>query len=312
MSGEAGPLNGVSPRLGLGTAGFKPGRRERAFAVLDAWAELGGRLIDTAAVYAGGESERVIGEWLRSAGTRDGVVLLTKGGHPDIPSWRSRLDPQSIAADLAQSLDRLGVEAVDLYLLHRDDLAVPVAEIIEALNVHLAAGRVRSIGASNWSPARVDEANAYATRRGLSGFAVVSNYFGLARPVRTFWPGTLDGSGQDFRAWHTRTGLPLVAWSAQSGGYFADDFDLSAKGTEPVETFDGPINRERRARAVELAASRGLRASQVALAWVLNQPIAPYALVGTRTPEHLREAWQASKVVLTAAELAWLEAGTGT
>jgi aryl-alcohol dehydrogenase-like predicted oxidoreductase len=296
----------VRPRLGLGSSGFTSDRRAAARAVLDEWASIGGRLIDTAAVYGGGHSEQIVGEWLRSTGSRGDVVLLTKGAHPDLVTWSSRLDPASIRADLAQSLERLRVDLVDIYLVHRDDAGVPAGEVIDALNEHVSAGTIRSIGASNWTPERVDEANAYAADRGVAGFTLVSNHLGLANEVRALWPGTMSA----FREWHARTGMPLLAWSAQSQGYFADDFEPEDAGTPTAQTFDSPVNRGRRERAFELARRSGVSATQIALAWVLNQPIAPYALVGARTPESLRAAWAAADIVLSEGELAWLEGGS--
>jgi aryl-alcohol dehydrogenase-like predicted oxidoreductase len=104
--------------------------------------------------------------------------------------------------------------------------------------------------------------------------------------------------------------MPLIAWSAQSNGYFADDFDLAAVPAMVSETYESAVNRARRERARELARRRGLSAPQIALAWVLDQPFAPYALVGARTPAALREAWAAaSDMALTAEELSWLETG---
>lgn len=301
-------LDGVSPRLGLGTAAFRPGRRDAALHILDDWAALGGRLIDTAAVYGGGESERAIGEWLRASGHRRDVVLVTKGAHPD-PEWQSRLDPVSIAADLAQSLDRLGTDVVDIYMVHRDDTAVPVSELMDALHEHVARGAVRSLGASNWTPERVDEANAYAAAYGRPGFEIVSNYFGLAEHVRRFLPGAISATSGPMRTWHAETGMPLLAWSAQSNGYFADDFDLAAVGRDVAETYESADNRARRERARELARRRGSSATQIALAWVLDQPFAPYALVGARSAAALRDAWAASDLALSAQELSWLETG---
>lgn len=302
------PLDGLSPRLGLGTLGFKPRQRDAAKAVLDEWVSLGGRLIDTAPVYGAGESERVLGEWLRSTGAGADILLLTKGGHPG-PDLKSRLDPASISFDVAESLERLGTDAVDIYLLHRDDIRIPVGEMIDALNEHLSAGVLRSIGASNWTPSRVDEANAYAESRGLTGFTAVSNYFGLVSMMRPLWPGTLSSTDLASRAWHLRTGMPLIAWSAQSQGYFAEDFDPAGNGADAASTYDSPQNHERRRRAFELARARGCPAAHIALAWVLNQPIAPIALIGARTQERLRAAWAASAITLTPKELSWLEVG---
>jgi aryl-alcohol dehydrogenase-like predicted oxidoreductase len=303
-----GPLAGLSPRLGLGTQAFAPERRAASLAVLDAWRSLGGRLVDTAHVYNAGASERLVGEWLRSTGARAETLILTKGGHPDA-DWHSRLDPASIASDVADSLQRLGIDTIDIYLLHRDDPTIPVGEIMDTLNEYVRAGSLRSIGASNWTPARVDQANAYAAARGLAGFSCISNYLGLATRIHEIWPGTLTATDRASRDWLTGNGMPLISWSAQSMGYFADDFDAEGNGKDSAYTFDSAQNRERRRRAFELAAKRDCSAAQIALAWVLNQPMTVIALVGARLPDHLRAALAAAQMTLTPDELAWLEVG---
>ncbi|MBA3709392.1 MAG: aldo/keto reductase, partial [Planctomycetes bacterium] len=128
-----------------------------AFALLDIFVERGGNFLDTAHIYAAwlpnghGQSERAIGAWLRSRGSRASTVIATKGGHP---SWtavpQARLRPEDIASDLTESCERLGTDVIDLYWLHRDDPAVPVDEILDALQRLIASGRIRAIGASNW------------------------------------------------------------------------------------------------------------------------------------------------------------------
>src|SRR5262249_49753406 len=145
----------------------------------DTFREAGENLFDSAHVYAfwlpggSGASERALGEIVRRRGDRANVVLATKGGHPHMKGGYERperyLSPEVIAGDIAESRGRLGVEAIDLYFLHRDDLRVPVSEIMDALEEHIAAGRVREIGASNWTTARIEEANRYAAARGRRG-----------------------------------------------------------------------------------------------------------------------------------------------
>ena len=292
--------------LGLGTVGFHTGTPAAAFEILDAWLAAGGTLIDTAAVYGLGESELVIGEWLRLRGVRDEVVLLTKGAHPDQTDWRSRMTPEEIEADLTASLARLGVPSVDLYLVHRDDPSVPVGVILEALAAHVAAGRVTAYGVSNWTLARLDEALAYIDAHGLPPLACSSSYFGLASPVEPSWPGVVDATDSASRRWYAANPVPLVAWSPGGNGYFVAGADLAAEG---LRAYRGPANLGRRDRAADLAGRRGLTMSQVALAWVLCQPFAPIALVGTMSVAHLREALEAATVRLTDAELAWLETG---
>lgn len=299
-------LNRTTSVIGLGTVSFWLNSRATSFEVLDAWLAAGGTLIDTAAVYNSGESELVIGEWLRLRDARDRVVLLTKGVCPDLTTWRSRMTPAEIEADLTASLSRLGVPSVDLYLVHRDDPAVSVGVILEALASHVAAGRVAAYGVSNWTIERLDQALAYVEAHGLPPLACSSSYFGLATPVEPISTGVVDATDAASRDWYSSHAPTLLAWSAGSNGYFVASADL---GPEIQRAYRGPVNVRRRERAADLAASRGLSTSQVALAWVLCQPFAPIALVGTRSVAHLHEALEAATVRLTGDELRWLETG---
>jgi aryl-alcohol dehydrogenase-like predicted oxidoreductase len=269
-------------------------------AVLDAWVRLGGNIIDTARVYADGESERALGAWLASRpDVRDELILLTKGAHPD--GERRRVTPADIVADLDASLAALG-RPIDLYLLHRDDPDVPVGTIVECLNEHVAAGRIRAFGVSNWTCPRIDEANAYAAAHGLAGVRCSSPHLSLATQNEEHWPGTLSANDPAIHAWHERTQMPLFAWSAQARGFFA------GHASESVErVYDNADNRERRRRAQVVGDRVGATPSQVALAWVLAQPFPVYAVVGARTVAQLEEAMGALAVSLTDEDLRWLD-----
>ena len=128
----------------------------------------------------------------------------------------------------------------------------------------------------------------------------------ILSPVGPLWPGCIDALDDRSRRWYADHEPVLVAWSPGGNGYFADGAGPAAAS---LEGFDGPVNRERRARVAELAARRGATMSQVALAWVLGQPFAPVALVGTTSVAHLEEALGATTLALTEAERRWLEWG---
>jgi aryl-alcohol dehydrogenase-like predicted oxidoreductase len=289
------PLPQPLSRLALGTLGFSTATRDRDYAVLDAWVEAGGTVIDTAHVYEGGDAERVLGRWLSDRpGVRERVVIVTKGAHPD--GDRARVTPDDIARDLADSVERLG-SPIDLYLLHRDDPAVEVGGIVEALDAHRRAGEIRAFGVSNWTLARIDEANAYAAERGVDGIACNSPHLSLAVQNEAPWPGCLSATDERSKAWHARTGMPLLAWSAQAGGYFA--------GASSA-VYDNAENRERRDRAEEIGRRTGASANAVALAWVLAQPFPTIAVIGPHSVEHLQSSLEALDVELGADEVAWL------
>lgn len=303
------PLGRDVARIGLGTVNFSMARRDAAFAVLDTWLEIGGDIVDTAARYGMGEAESVLGAWLAGRGTRDQVVLLTKGGHPD-PAWRSRLTPDAVSADISGSLARLGVDAVDIFMLHRDDPAVPVSELVDVLHEQVAAGRARSVGVSNWTIGRIDAALADAAARGRTPITSSSVYVGLAPWREPPWPGCVDALDEASRSWYARPGaLPNFAWSAQSGGVFAADFDPARAAPEVAAGWDTADTDARRLRARALGRELDVSASQVALAYVLASPGQTVALAGARDPAGLLAAWEALELALTPDQCRWLERG---
>src|SRR5579859_2551660 len=225
LYGTVTDLSKPVSRLVLGSVAFKtepPERLLKTFDLLDAFVALGGTMVDTAYSYGGGACERAIGLWLQERASRDSIMILTKGAHPQ-PGEPRRVTPAAIDHDLTISLERLGTEYVDLYLLHRDDPDVPVGPIVECLNHHLEAGRIRAFGGSNWTTRRIDEANTYAARRNLRGFVASSPNLSLAVPKEPRWAGCLYADPAT-RAWHTEHQFPLFSWSSQAGGFFSGRF----------------------------------------------------------------------------------------
>ena len=172
-------------RLVQGTVMINSNELDKSFALLDEIHSLGCNTFDTAHVYGNGDGERTLGRWIHERDIRDEIVIITKGAHHNAD--RSRVTPFDITSDLYDSLARLKVEAIDLYLLHRDDPAVPVGPIIDVLNEHQAAGRIGAFGGSNWTHERIQEANAYTQAHGLLPFAVGSPQFSLAEMMQPPW-----------------------------------------------------------------------------------------------------------------------------
>jgi aryl-alcohol dehydrogenase-like predicted oxidoreductase len=294
----------------LGTA-VQDGEADR---LVSAFLEAGGCLFDTAHCYAFweqaglGASERELGASLRRLCAWSQAVVATKGGHPDggraYPRPDAYLSEQVIASDLDDSLRRLGVERVDLYYMHRDDPRVPVDEIVGMLNREVARGRVRYIGVSNWSVARMAAANRYARGAGLQGFVASQLQWSLAEPNWRAGPDpTTRSVSQRAAAWHAAEGMPIVAYSATASGYFAG----SPQGQR---LYDNPHNRGRRGRAADLAAHLGATPTQVALAYLLHQKPAVVPLFSTTNPTHLEEILGSTSLHLNAAQLDWLWDGT--
>jgi aryl-alcohol dehydrogenase-like predicted oxidoreductase len=306
-----GQLEGVRlpvSRLVLGTFPFSPERQEEADALLDLFVAAGGTAIDTAPAYGWGDSERAIGAWLDKRRMRERVVVISKGAHPRAGQWEPRVTPAAIDEDLSASLDRLRLEAIDLYLLHRDDPSVPVGPLIEQLNQQLAAGRINAIGVSNWSHSRIAEANVYATRRGLRGLVASSPQFALAVPNQPIWPDCVSIAGDaEALTWYRATELAVMAWSAQAGGFFSGRFAPEACSDPYVaRVYDRPDNWERLRRVQYVAKQWGCTASQVALSWVLHQSPRMFAIVGPRTVAELEDCLGAPRFTPAAQELSWL------
>jgi aryl-alcohol dehydrogenase-like predicted oxidoreductase len=300
------PLGRELSVLALGTAYLADDGEDASFELLDAWLELGGNLVDCARQYGDGECERILGRWLAARGAHDDVVVITKGAHhvthgTEHDPSRKRVTPADIAADLAESLEALRTDAIDLYFLHRDDPSKPVGPIVEALNEHAAAGRIRTIGASNWTTERIEDANQHAAANGRRGFQASSPGLSLAEPRDNPWPETVFARSAEAREWYERHQFPLFAWSSQAGGFFAGRRD---ELVERVYVDEG--NLERLRRATELGAHTGFSANEVALAWVLHQPFPAYAIIGPRSVPELHESVVGLDVELTPDEVRWL------
>ena len=209
-----------------------------AYSLMDAYLTCGGNVIDTAAVYANwlpGEknsSEKTIGRWLARTGKRDKIVLATKGGHPDLATMHiSRMSPSEIVDDVETSLRNLQTDWIDLYWLHRDDPARPVAEIIDTLHGQVVAGKIRYFGSSNWRADRIEAAQIYATARGITGFVANQMRWSLAAidPDTTGDPTTVAMDDETY-AFHQRTGLAAIPYSSQASGYFQSNRSLPPQG----------------------------------------------------------------------------------
>ncbi|MEA2710873.1 MAG: hypothetical protein QOF78_3474 [Phycisphaerales bacterium] len=277
-----------------------------AAVMFDDFFERGGNAFDSAWIYAGGKHERLLGEWMKLRDVRDDVVVIAKGAHTPLCT------PRDLTRQLFESLDRLGTDHADLYLMHRDNEDVPVGEFVEVLNEHKFAGRIRAFGVSNWSLRRVDQANVYANKNGLTCFAAVSNNFSLARLIEPMWAGCISSSDPASREWFAKTKTPLLAWSSQARGFFIPGRSGPAKrdDAELVRCWYSPDNFERQKRVFQLAERRGVQPINIALAYVLNQPFPTFALIGPRQLSETRTSLKALEIELSPAELKWLNLDT--
>ena len=301
-------------QLALGTAFYNINNKETWFDILDGYIEFGGTIIDSARGYA--TSEEVLGLWMESRSVREQILLITKCGLTGDGVLPEKNLPELIHSELTTSLQVLKTEYIDLYMLHRDNQQMPVAEILEPLNNEAAGGSIRALGASNWEYRRVTEANEYAYKHDMKGFAVVSNNISLPVPAAAFYKGLVSADKMGER-WHEETGIPLIPWSSQARGFFAGRYspqmrdDLaSADGftRRMIKVYGTDENFERFKRAKELGEKKGgYTAIEVALAWLLHKPFSIVPIVGPHTREELASCVKAISLSLTEWETKWLD-----
>jgi aryl-alcohol dehydrogenase-like predicted oxidoreductase len=278
--------------------------RAASFAVLDAFVDGGGTMIDTADVYSawvpghtGGESESIIGDWLRTAGKRDRVLLATKVGM--LPGdGGAKLAPARIAAACDASLRRLGTDRIDLYYAHQDDPDTPQHAYMEAFAALVDAGKVRVLGASNFTADRLRSANAATPR-----FDVLQPEYNLVSR------DSFEGGLQDLCVTEDVAALPYygLASGFLTGKYRSPaDLTKSVRGGRMADLVDrgAPVL----AAMDAVAAESGATLAQVALAWLMAQPGVVAPIASATSPEQLAELLPAMHLALTDDQLARLTA----
>ena len=270
--------------------------------VWDAWAEAGGNAFDTGFVYGAGLHEKVLGEWIAARGVAKDVVVIAKGGHTPYCT------PRAVATQLDISLERLGLTSVPIYLMHRDNPSVPVGEFVDALNAMKQTGKIGIFGGSNWSPARIAEANAYAAKHGLEPFRILNNNLSLAVMEKPVWAGCVTSNTRETLAFLRQGTVTHLSWSSQARGYFLPEAlrNRLPADTAPETCFGSPANALRRKRAETLATEKGLSAHNIATAWVLSQSYTSLALIGPRSPGEIVSTLPGAALALSEAEVLWL------
>jgi aryl-alcohol dehydrogenase-like predicted oxidoreductase len=267
-----------------------------SFRILDRFAERGGVMIDTADVYSawvsghqGGESESVIGEWLRSSGKRDQVLIATKVGM--LPGeGGEKLAPARIAAAAEASLQRLGVETIDLYFAHQDDESVPQADYLAAFGALIDAGKIRALGASNFHAMRLKAALDVAAKEGLPHFRVLQPEYNLVSRHK------FEGELQDLCITHNLGVVPYygLASGFLTGKYRSEaDLGKSVRGGRMGELLAGKGGAVLAAMD-EVAAETGASLAQIALAWLAGQDGVTAPIASATSVEQLDEligAW---------------------
>ncbi|MGL1922539.1 MAG: aldo/keto reductase [Hyphomicrobiales bacterium] len=270
--------------------------------VWDAWMEAGGNAFDTAFHYGGGKHERILGDWIKARGVEKEVNIIVKGAHSPYCT------PRTIETELDMSLERIGINKAPIYIMHRDNLDVPVAEFVDALNALHQKGKIGVFGGSNWSVERIMEANEYASQNGLQPMQILNNNLSLAVMERPVWDGCISSNNEKTLGFLRESGTIHLAWSSQARGFF---FPQEMRNRLPADSspdacFGSTANEERRNRAETLAAELGVSAHNIAAAWVLAQEFPSFALIGPRSPGEIVTTMAGMNLPLSQNDIAWL------
>ncbi len=287
-----------------------------SFRVLDAFVDAGFNAIDTADVYSrwlpghvGGESETIIGEWLKARGRRDDVLILTKVGSPmgqNGDDNRTDLSPDWIERAVEDSLRRLQTDVIDLYQSHRMDETTPVEETLEAYHRLIQAGKVRAIGASNHDAATMREALALAATKGLPRYETTQPHYNL------YSRSTFEGAAQDQAV---ADGVGVIPYFGLESGFLTgkyksvDDIAMASRSRGLRDKFN-PRGLRILAALDTVAGRNDATPAQVALTWLLTRPGVTAPIVSATSPEQLADTLKAGTLSLPAEDLAALTAAS--
>lgn len=280
----------------------------RAFDLLDAFVDGGGNLVDTADVYPawvpgnrGGESETIIGQWLKKSGKRERVLIASK-----VAKWdrHAGLRPVNIRSALDDTLRRLQTDHLDLYFAHQDDASVPMADILGEFSRLIEAGKIRAIGASNFRAGRIETALAVAQAHGLPRYECLQPEYNLV--ARTGYETELEPLAR-------REGLGVTCYYALASGFLsgkyrrAADLAKSAARGRAARRYLNPRGLAVLAALDAVAAAHHATPAQVALAWLIARPSVTAPIASATTVAQLQELLGAMQLALGADEIAALD-----
>ena len=284
---------------------------ERSFAVLDAYAQAGGNFIDTADSYGrggpggAGESERILGRWMASRGNRNELVIATKVGmSPDLRG----LSEATIARGIEASLERLGIDTVDLYYAHKDDPDTPLEETLGAFGQLIGEGKIRHAAASNYSASRLSEALGSGERAGMARDEALQPHYNLME--RTGYEGELAGICE-------QNGLACLPYFGLAKGFLTGKYsrDGQLPDSPRAQSVRDSYFNERGFAVLdalsEIAGEHETSLAAVALAWLLAQRTVVAPIASATSIEQLAELLASVELRLTPEELAQLDAASG-
>lgn len=298
--------------LGFGTvdAGLKWDGAE-ADKIFGAYMEMGGNLIDTAHVYSDwvpperNRSERAVGDWLARSGKRNEIILMTKGGHPDmtVPQpdlHKNRITRAEMTEDLDVSLQKLRTDYIDVYFYHRDDVSQPLEETVEIMQDFVRQGKIRYYACSNWTAERMKAADAYCKEKGYRGFIGDQSLYNLGmkymNPMEDDTLGYVKGDVFQYHLDHADN--MLIPYMGNCSGFF-HKYAKSGEAGVQGSPYNTPANIEVAKRVLELAAKYDCTVTQVVLGFFYHQPFTCLPLFGAGSVEHVIDGCKTLDVPFT-------------
>lgn len=295
--------------LGLGTvnAGLAWDGAD-ADRIFDTFLDMGGSLIDTAHVYSDwveperARSERAIGDWLQRSGKRNHIVLVTKGGHPDMTSEHpdthiSRMKKEDMRSDLESSLRQLRTDHIDIYFYHRDDVNQPVEELVEVMEEFRRQGKIRYYGCSNWTTSRMKAADRYCREKGYRGFIANQALLNLGyKYMNPLDDDTLVYADSQMQQYHRENkGNLLMPYMGVCSGFF---HKYAAGGADAVKgsPYYTEGNLKTAERVKELCEKYNATVTQAVLGFFGQQDFDCAPLYGPKNAEQVREAMKTFEI----------------
>ena len=283
--------------IGFGTANAGVAwDHEEAFKMLDLYVSLGGNVIDTARIYNDwvegeiGRSERVIGDWIKYRGGHDDLIIITKGGHPELGKMNtSRLSKEEITYDLEKSLAALGIDCIDIYFYHRDDLNRPVSELIETMEDFVRTGKIKYYGCSNWTTARMKEAMQYCQSKGYRGFVANQVLYNIASTHMLPYPDeTMVTMDEEMLEFHRQSNVLAMPYFSLCSGFFTK---YASGGEDAVKEspYFTPDNLIIAKKVEELCHLYDATITQVIMGFFSVQDLPMCALAGASHPTQLTD-----------------------
>lgn len=262
------------------------------FRLLDVYKDFGGNCIDTANMYTGGLSEEIVGKWIADF-RRDDVYISTKGAYHNVVTGKGRLTEKDIEEDLNLSLKRLNTDYIDLYWLHRDDKNKSPEEIIEILQKFIKQGKIRNIGASNWTAKRINEANSYAKEKGFIPFCASQIKWSLAETREDYLDDQtlVEMNDKEYNE-YIKNGVPVFAFASLGKGFFSK---MHNGGTEELPQkararYLCEKNLKRLDAIEKIAEKYNITVGQAVTSYIYsNQDINSYSLIGSSSCEQLKD-----------------------